>query len=415
MKERSRNTDTSASRARVRRWVVFYAVGAMGIVVQLAALALLVNGCGMHYLSATPLAVEAAVLHNLVWHELWTWSDRPGRSLSAKLRRFALFHLSNGMFSILGSLIAMRIFVGAAGMNLLAANALSIAVCSVGNFIASDRLVFRFAATLPIIAVFCQGAAAPAEAAQLRPETLQAWNLYVNAAEQRMAREMSSDQGFLASDFQAGAHLQRKEILAGRIPVNTMDSMDSGGKSIQVPHGMVHHWLGSIFIPGVTLQEIMCRVQNPDSRATRQEDVLASSILERGPGSLRLFLKLQRSRIVTVVYNTEHLVTYNDYGKGRAASRSIALKIREVEHPGTPEEREKPEGQDRGFLWRLNSYWRYEQVSGGVIVECESISLSRTIPSFISYFVRPLIQSVARESMNRTLSAMRERMSQTWG
>jgi putative flippase GtrA len=400
-------------RSQLWRWGAFYAVGAMGIAVQLAALAGLVNGLGIHYLLATPLAVEAAVLNNFIWHERWTWSDRPGKSSSAKLKRCVLFHLSNGAFSMIGSMIVMRILTGALGMNYLVANAFAIAACSVTNFFASDRLVFRIAGAIAV--VFSIVISSPAEAAQLRPETLKAWDSYVAAAEQRMTHELASGKGFLASDFRTDSILARGDILAGKIPVDLMDSVDTSGNHISVPGGMVHHWLGSVFIPGATIQEIMRRVKNPDSRETRQEDVLASSILERGPGTLKLYLKLQRSKIVTVVYNTEHLVSYTDYGGGRAASRSIALKIAEVDHPGTPEEREKPQGQDRGFLWRLNSYWRYEQVKGGVIVECESISLSRTIPAFISYFVRPLIQSVARESMNRTLSSMRERVQRNQG
>ena len=78
--------------------------------------------------------------------------------------------------------------------------------------------------------------------------------------------------------------------------------------------------------------------------------------------------------------------------------------------PGSPQEREKPEGRDRGFLWRLASYWRYEQVDGGVIAECESVSLSRGIPRVLKLFVGRIIDDVARGSMERTLEGMRERL-----
>jgi len=113
---------------------------------------------------------------------------------------------------------------------------------------------------------------------------------------------------------------------------------------------------------------------------------------------------------VTVTYNTEHEVRYRRLTPTRAASRSVSTKIAEVENAGTPSEREKPIGNDRGFMWRLNSYWRYEQVPGGVIVELESLTLSRDIPFLIRLIAGPIINNIARESMTRTLESMRERL-----
>jgi putative flippase GtrA len=121
------------------RWWKFNAVGAMGIVVQLVALTLLKSGLHMNYLIATALAVEAAVVHNFFWHEHYTWADRESAS---RLTRFAKFNLSNGAISILGNILLMRLLVGAIGLNYFVANALSIAGCSLLNFVVSDRLVF---------------------------------------------------------------------------------------------------------------------------------------------------------------------------------------------------------------------------------------------------------------------------------
>ena len=98
----------------------------------------------------------------------------------------------------------------------------------------------------------------------------------------------------------------------------------------------------------------------------------------------------------------------------QAYSSSIATKISEIERLNGNTEREKPEGHDRGFLWRMNSYWRYQQVPGGVIVECESMTLSRSIPSFLEYMVRPIINKVARESMHRTLQSMKARILRSY-
>jgi putative flippase GtrA len=119
------------------RWCKFSLVGAIGILVQLGILALL-TAAGLHYLAATVLAVEAAVLQNFAWHQNFTWSDREGGTMG----RLARFHASNGAISILGNLALMRLLVGSLGMPQLPANLLSITACFAANFFAADRLVF---------------------------------------------------------------------------------------------------------------------------------------------------------------------------------------------------------------------------------------------------------------------------------
>ena len=245
-------------------------------------------------------------------------------------------------------------------------------------------------------------------AADLQPETLRVWDSTVNKIEQRMSAEMSMSQGFLSLDFQdsGDATRERDRILTGDIPIDQIGNR----KTTLIPNGMIHHWRGTVFIPGVDLDFVLARVADPRLEDSRQEDVLESRVLEQRPGELKMYLKLQRTKIVTVVYNTEHLVRYQRLGTTEASSRSVATKIAEVDylHDGT--EREKPEGHDHGYLWRMNSYWRYQEVKEGVIVECESLTLSRSIPGVLEYMVRPLINSVARESMRRTLESLRTRL-----
>ncbi len=129
----------SVSRTGVR-WLKFNAVGAGGIAVQLAVLALLKSGLRLDYLPATALAVEAAVVHNFFWHERFTWADRTSGS---SWTRFAKFNLTTGLFSILGNVLAMKVLVGGTHLNYFAANILTIATCSILNFVVSDRFVFE--------------------------------------------------------------------------------------------------------------------------------------------------------------------------------------------------------------------------------------------------------------------------------
>ena len=128
----------------MKRWLKFNAVGAIGIVVQLAVLAALKSGLHWNYLLATAIAVETAVLHNFVWHERWTWKDRPAAGSVAA--RLIGFHLTNGLVSILTNLVVMRLLVGHYRLPYLPANLGAIAAGSLLNFFLSDLVVFRGAA-----------------------------------------------------------------------------------------------------------------------------------------------------------------------------------------------------------------------------------------------------------------------------
>ena len=132
-------------------------------------------------------------------------------------------------------------------------------------------------------------------------------------------------------------------------------------------------------------------------------------MLSREGETFHTFRRLRRKKIITVVYNTEHMVIYRHHDTRRVSSRSFSTKIAEVAKPGTPLEREKPVGNDSEFLWRLNSYWHFQEGNGGVFVGCESISLSsRAIPFGLGWLLKGIIESVPQESLESTLTSIRE-------
>lgn len=131
-----------ARHRHVLRWLKFNAVGALGIAVQLAVLFGLKSGFHLNYLPATALAVEAAVLHNFLWHERYTWADRVQPSWRESSPRLLRFNLTTGAVSILGNLALMELLVDLGHMNFLLANGAAIVVCSLLNFVVSDRIVF---------------------------------------------------------------------------------------------------------------------------------------------------------------------------------------------------------------------------------------------------------------------------------
>jgi putative flippase GtrA len=136
-------TGSKTRRGTALRWLKFNAVGALGIGVQLAVLLGLKSGFHLSYLLATALAVEAAVVHNFLWHERYTWADRVRPSWRYSLPRLLRFNLTNGGISIVGNLALMKVMVGLGHMNYLVANGVAIAVCSLVNFLVSEEWVFE--------------------------------------------------------------------------------------------------------------------------------------------------------------------------------------------------------------------------------------------------------------------------------
>jgi hypothetical protein len=253
-------------------------------------------------------------------------------------------------------------------------------------------------------------AAAPSlGAAELRRETEAAWERYVELTEMRIERELASGDGFLVQEFLPAGERARAAaaISAGEVFATKLHTLEPDGTEVETPSGLVHHWAGSIFVPGAEVEGLVGWLQDYDEHHRYFDDVEESRLITRQGESFDIFLRLRRKKIVTVHYATEHAVHYRRHGAGRISSRSRATRISEIEDPGTPREREKPAGEDRGFLWRLNSYWRFEQRPGGVVVELESISLSRGVPLALRWLIGPYLDSVPRESIEATLVPIR--------
>ena len=257
------------------------------------------------------------------------------------------------------------------------------------------------------VALAGAGAVAGVFAAELHDETVAAWDLYVAATEQRIAAELDDAERFLVLDFhEEGARL-RREALAGRLVIERLRTLDARGERFQVPKGAIHHWVGAILVPNAALDDVLDGLQYDILPHEMQEDVLDSRVLARDGDTLQLYLKVKREvAVVSVQYNTEHAVEYVRPGAGRAWSRSTATRIAELDDPGSPREREKPIGNDRGFLWRMNLHWRYVQVDGGVLVECEALTLSRSIPFLMRWFIAPIVNRESRSAIADTLEAV---------
>jgi putative flippase GtrA len=388
----------------------FFVTGLAGFVCQIATLMALVTLFSMNYVIATILAIELAIVFNYVCHEHWTWKDRPVPRAHERWARLVRFNVMTGLTSIGGGVIITALLVESSGLSPLVANVLSVVVLGLVNFAGANTLVFRAGAGAAVLAIAATAAAS--EEAKLQPRTLQSFSKYVAAVEARRAAEIAQNQPFLHLDRQPAAEQRRIMALLRRGEVHVerpAPARDGGNAEITIAGGSINHWRGTAFIPNVTLDHVLKVLQEPQSDKHKQEDVISSRVVSRDGDSQKVFLRLRRTKFVTVVYDTEYDVDYRRLAPDRALSNSISTRIVEIEHAGTPRERALPEGDDHGYMWRLNSYWRYQQLPDGVLVEVESLTLSRDLPMIVGPLIRPIVNSTARESMTRTLASVRAR------
>jgi hypothetical protein len=164
-----------------------------------------------------------------------------------------------------------------------------------------------------------------------------------------------------------------------------------------------------VFIPGVKLQEVLAVLQDYDHQAQYYApDVEQSRIESRDDEHFVVFLRFRRHKVITVVLNTKHDVHYFSDSATREHSRSSAVHIGEVENAGKPNEREKAPGEDGGYLWRMETWWRMEEGDGGVYVQSEVVSLTRDIPTGLGWLIGPFVTSIPKETLTFTLQATRK-------
>lgn len=248
-----------------------------------------------------------------------------------------------------------------------------------------------------------------ASAAELKPKTTSAFDRYVSATEARFANELRPGGTFLYIDGK-GDDEKRKDydqLKRGEILVEKMETKGPGISS-DIPDGMVHHWVGLIFIPGVTLAQTLPLVKDYDRRAELYKpDVTQSRTISHNGDDYKMFLRLHQKRFTTVDFNTTYDVHWGEVDSSRVYSNSISTRIAEVKDPSRPDGEEIPVGTGHGYLWRLNTYWRFEEKDGGVYLQCEALSLTRDIPTGLGWLLRPLVTSIPRQSLNRALGQTR--------
>lgn len=259
---------------------------------------------------------------------------------------------------------------------------------------------------LSLAAAFALVLAQPTAADSLKSQTVQAFNSYLAQAEAKNTDTLRRGPFLwidsLTPEERAAAI---SKLHSGSVQTRRL----STGKDAEAPDGMIHDWQGIVFIPGAKLDEVLRVLEDYNNQSTYYApDVTKSRIESRQGDQFRVFLQFRRHKVVTVVLNTEHLITYYRDSPLRAHSRSSAIRISQVEDPGSAQEKEKPPGDDDGFLWRMETWWRMEERDGGVYVQNEAVTLTRNIPTGLGWLIEPFLTKIPEETLQFTLNATRQ-------
>lgn len=260
------------------------------------------------------------------------------------------------------------------------------------------------------LGILCFGLlAALAAAAELKQDTIEAFDRYVRITEEERAAKMRKSGTFLWMDSQEKSLRQQlhERLVHGEIVTKRLETHDDN-RPIRIPHGLVHHWVGTIFIPGATLQQTMTLMENyPNYPQLFSFGVQRSKVLSQEKEDFQVQLRMFRKASSPVFYNVDLDDRYFRVDAGHGYRRSRSTRIAELAEVGKPTEHELPVGNDRGLLWRLDLDWRCEEERGGVLLQIELIALSRGVPAIIAWLANPYIQGIPQEYLEKVLQAMR--------
>jgi hypothetical protein len=238
-------------------------------------------------------------------------------------------------------------------------------------------------------------------AEQLEPETVRAFDRYMRDREAVVQKHGEPGHPFLWVDEQPSRLAQVRE---GQVVIEETAARNP----IAVPGGLIHDWIGAAFIPRTTMAATLKMIEDYNHhKDVYQPEVMDSRLVRRDGNDFHIRLRVLKKRIITVVLDTEYDVHYQEVSPRRWYSRALSTRIVEVEHPGKPGEATLPPGNDHGFLWRLDSYWRFEERDGGVYIECEAISLTRDMPAGLGWIIEPIVKELPREALAQTLRQTR--------
>ena len=266
----------------------------------------------------------------------------------------------------------------------------------------------RFCNLLQLL-ILVSSTAVAAWARVLSPETLAAFDRYVALTDTRIRTQVSDPSGFLYLNTLPAAGRGRAfaSLRRGNLYVTPITARGGSSGPVAVPGGLIHHWLGAVFIPGVSMADVLKVVEDYDHKQDDYPEVVSSRLLSRDGDRFKAAMRLREHHVITVTLDADFDVTYSELDPKHWYATAVSTQIRQVENAGQRREHDLPDGQGDGFLWRLDTDWRYVEQDGGVYVEIEALSLTRDIPDGLGWLITPFVTRVPRESLTSTLEFTR--------
>jgi hypothetical protein len=254
-------------------------------------------------------------------------------------------------------------------------------------------------------------------AVELPAKALAAFERYVTATEARIDTELNGQKPFLwvnrqlpAPKADAMARLMRGEVVSERL--ETWEN----GKKLKPDGGMIHHWVGTVLLPGVSLAKARAVVERyNDYPRVLGPMVQRAKIVNHTGDEFVVQMRTRVEKVITVVMDADYRIAYRALSPSKLYTRSVTEKIFEVQSPGEKDENRIPGDKSGGFLWRLNTYCSFEEIREGTIEQCESISLTRGIPFGLGWAIGPFVNSIPRETLAFTLGGVRNEAMKSVG
>lgn len=246
---------------------------------------------------------------------------------------------------------------------------------------------------------------ASSSGAQPSAQSSAAFDAYVRNVERRLESQHHSAGTFLAlPNGQAEKDLNVSSFVLERLTPGRFPGLDGA---------LLEHWRGTAFVPGATAEQFDDLLRNISSYPKYfAPQILRASEEDYGPETRTVSIRIREEHILTIVLDGSYAVEAGQLDKHHRYSTSRSVQIREIARPGTSKERVLGPGTEAGWLWRMNTYWTYEQRGEGLYLQIETVTLSRSVPRSLGWLVGPYVEAIPRESLAFTLRSVRNALLQ---
>jgi hypothetical protein len=275
-----------------------------------------------------------------------------------------------------------------------------------------DVVMPRFSLALVIAA----GAAVTLTALELKPHALESWNRYIALHDALLAENRADEASFLWIDRLPEDRRSRimTELERGDVVVDKLELRDEDGDRIDIDDGKIHHWVGTVLIPGVTVDEVVAFVQDYARYPERFDPMIQrAEVLSREGDRWTVSMRNWTKKVITVVIDADYVVDYTRLSPTRYETMNVATNIFHVHDAGKADERRQAGDEADGYLWRFRMICRFDQRDEGTYEECESVSLTRGIPWLLRPIVSPFVNSVPKDTIAFNLGVVRDGVAQS--